>query len=369
MKVFISSVRRGLEAERDSLPGLIRAIGLEPVRFEDFSALPTPSREACMRGVAAADVYLLLLGPHYGHVFPETGQSATHDEWIGATTKGIPRLVFRKSTVTLEPDQERFAREVGDYGVGVFYAPFESAVDLQAKVVTALRALADAPSALNYQPLSRPVPIEWRADRSSGYGVQTPLLTVHVRPLDAVVLSHRVMTEAETNLPEQLRRIGAIPAAAGVSVSANGDELIATWTLDQRRRFGEVRNGDLVAVRLSPAGQLSWSWTLPGDGLGTILNSTDLAGRIASSLRFAGAMRVAPADRYVIAVELTDVQIASEGELTAVARQSASFGIRHDANVKVEPDESVSDAALSVGASEAADVAAKALLRGFRRSR
>jgi len=63
MRVFISSVRRGLESERDALPGLLIATGFEPARFEDFGALPTPSREACVRGVQASDVYLLLLGP------------------------------------------------------------------------------------------------------------------------------------------------------------------------------------------------------------------------------------------------------------------------------------------------------------------
>src|SRR6478672_1784892 len=122
MKVFISSVRRGLEAERDSLPGLVMALGHEPRRFEDFGAQAMPSREACLRGVDDSDVYVLLLGPHYGHVFPETGQSATHDEWVAAVSKGIPRLVFRKRGVDFEPDQETFAKLVGDYGHGVFYA-------------------------------------------------------------------------------------------------------------------------------------------------------------------------------------------------------------------------------------------------------
>ena len=84
VKVMISSVRRGLEPERDALPGLIMALGHQPVRFEDFSAQPHPSREACLRAVHESDVYLLLLGPHYGHVFPETGQSATHDEFVAA---------------------------------------------------------------------------------------------------------------------------------------------------------------------------------------------------------------------------------------------------------------------------------------------
>ena len=87
MKVFISSVRRGLESERDALPGLLRAVGHEPLRFEDFTAQPVPSREACLAGVAAADAYVLLLGPHYGTTFPDTGRSATHEEYIAAQTK------------------------------------------------------------------------------------------------------------------------------------------------------------------------------------------------------------------------------------------------------------------------------------------
>ena len=43
MKIFISSVRRGLEDERDALPALISALGHTPVRFEDFSAQSVPS--------------------------------------------------------------------------------------------------------------------------------------------------------------------------------------------------------------------------------------------------------------------------------------------------------------------------------------
>ena len=44
MKVFISSVRHGLDAERDALPGLIAALGHDPRRFEDYTAQPIPSR-------------------------------------------------------------------------------------------------------------------------------------------------------------------------------------------------------------------------------------------------------------------------------------------------------------------------------------
>ncbi|MHD0307429.1 DUF4062 domain-containing protein [Rhodococcus erythropolis] len=63
MRVFVSSVRRGLEEERDALPGLITAIGHTPIRFEDFGATDLPSREACLTGVGNAELYLLILGP------------------------------------------------------------------------------------------------------------------------------------------------------------------------------------------------------------------------------------------------------------------------------------------------------------------
>jgi len=115
-----------LEEERDALPGIVSAIGHTPLRFEDFSAQPVPSREACMAGVASADVYLLLLGPHYGYRFPDTGQSPTHDEWTAATAAGLPRLVYRKDGVTFDADQEVFSRDIGNYASGVFYDTFIS---------------------------------------------------------------------------------------------------------------------------------------------------------------------------------------------------------------------------------------------------
>ncbi|QIS76109.1 DUF4062 domain-containing protein [Streptomyces sp. DSM 40868] len=107
------SVRKGLEEERAALRGLIRAVGHTPVLFEDFSAQTTPSRQACLDALDSADVCIFLLGPSYGHVFPETGQSATHDEWVAAKTAGKPRWVYRKLGVTFENAQQDFLDQVG----------------------------------------------------------------------------------------------------------------------------------------------------------------------------------------------------------------------------------------------------------------
>ena len=148
MRIFISSVRAGLETERDALPGLITALGHTAVRFEDFSAQPVPSREACLAGVDSSDVYLLLLGPRNGHRFSDTGQSATHDEWVAATAVSLPRLVYRKQGVQFEPDQADFARQIEDYGSGVFRDSFMAVQDLQTKVVAKIRELEQADSPL-----------------------------------------------------------------------------------------------------------------------------------------------------------------------------------------------------------------------------
>src|SRR5689334_19624050 len=96
MSVFLSSVRRGLEDERDYLPGLLRAAGHEPSRFEDFTAQPVPSRDACLAGVEQADVYVLLLGEQYGQPMADTGTAPTEEELTVAKRRGIPILVFRK---------------------------------------------------------------------------------------------------------------------------------------------------------------------------------------------------------------------------------------------------------------------------------
>ena len=95
----------------------------EPLRFEDFEAQDRSSREACLAGVEAADVYVLLLGPRYGKPFPDSGLSPTAEEFRRARQRGIPILVFNKSVDEEdEPAQIDFKGEVGHYvngGCGV----------------------------------------------------------------------------------------------------------------------------------------------------------------------------------------------------------------------------------------------------------
>lgn len=151
----------GLEDERDALPGLILALGHEPKRFEDFTALPVPPRQACLDGVSAADMYLLLLGDHYGDPTVDSGIAPTEEEFNAAARKGIPIIVMRKSGVTMEPAQAAFVDRVESYQSGRFRTTFSTPTDLLTKVAEALREAQKTPAAVMLRQLDSPVAVPW----------------------------------------------------------------------------------------------------------------------------------------------------------------------------------------------------------------
>ncbi len=66
MKLFISSLVRGLEAERDAAAAAIRSLGHEPRRAEDFGVSPDSPQIVCRAGVRESDLTILILGARYG---------------------------------------------------------------------------------------------------------------------------------------------------------------------------------------------------------------------------------------------------------------------------------------------------------------
>lgn len=364
---MISSVRRGLEAERDALPGLIMAQGHQPVRFEDFSAQPLPSREACLRAVHESDVYLLLLGPYYGHIFPETGQSATHDEFVAAQAKGMSRIVLKKTDVVFEPEQDAFIRLVGDYGTGVFYDTFSDATDIQAKVVRALRQVQEQPSELAFIPLPGPVTVEWRRgwpSMASGTGL-TACLEVHVVPVPSTPLSARVMSESSANLLAALRTNGAVPIEAALESIREPSGAITVQLPETRRRLDEVDEGSLRGVRLAPSGTFSLWYTLPrGSTALGVLDPDHLTARITEALRLVGRLRMLNARHVAVAVGIDPASLTTVGRISQLATQtSATFaGGGRLERVYIEPDEAATTAALDRGAEEVARPLARRLI-------
>ncbi|KGN41030.1 DUF4062 domain-containing protein [Knoellia aerolata] len=368
MKVFISSVRQGLEAERDALPGLVKAIGHEPIAFEQFTAQAVPSRQACMDGVDAADVYVLLLGEFYGHTFPETGQSATRDEYERARQRGIPRLVFVKAGVEMEPEQRALADAIGDYGTGSFWATFEGVGELQTQVADALRELSARPGQLDYQSLTDPVQFVWLSDwPDHRAGVREGgVVELHVAPLSPAVVSGRLMRAMPDRLIGALRASGSVPAHAGLDPKVDAGGAAVDVPLGARGSMGTVAPGALRSVRVTPTGQVSVSWSLPSDGMGGMLQLDDLAEACTRALRLAGSVAISDAGRYVVAIGVTgSLLTVVDGSLPSSSRTSTSFGVLGDRPIRVVPDESVPAAAFDNGADEFGRELATALVATF----
>ncbi|MEC4020633.1 MULTISPECIES: DUF4062 domain-containing protein [unclassified Streptomyces] len=366
MRIFISSVRRGLEEERDALPGLIRAVGHTPVLFEDFSAQATPSRQACLAALDSADVCVFLLGPSYGHVFPETGQSATHDEWVAAKTAGKPRWVYRKLDVTFEDAQQDFARTVEAYATGGFRDSFRNTAELMTKVVAKVKEVESDRSPLSFAPLAQPVSLRWSLDQVGADGATNlPLLELHVLPVEFPGYSARELEGVGTSLADRIRRAGAVGNSVALAASSSREQAVVGISVTPHRFFDAPRPGELVEVRLHKSGQVSLRATLPQDNMGSILDHDALPQQVTSLLRFIGALDLIRDERIALAIGVSDPnmtqvdrfnphQSRTRAELSAYSR---SF------TLQTEPDESTSLAALDAGAEEVAGILSRALIK------
>ncbi|MEU6319041.1 DUF4062 domain-containing protein [Streptomyces sp. NPDC047009] len=368
MKIFISSARKGLEEERDSLRGLILALGHTPVQFEDFSAQATPSREACLSALASADACVLLLGPNYGHIFPESGQSATHDEWVAAQAAGMPRLVYRKQGVTFEPAQHAFARIVEAYATGVFRDSFGTTAELQTKIVQKIKELESGTPPLAFTKLTQPQALHWSLDDVDTFpdaGNRGPLLELHALPLDFVGYSARELEQLNTSLVDRIRATEMIRNDIALHPSRSQDHAAVGIPANRPRSWNTPQPGELVEVRLYKSGQISIRATLPRDGMGSILAPNALPQQIADLLRFTGALNIVRQDRIVVAAGVSNIAMTSvdtfHPQQSRQSAQLAGFG-RPNLTLRTQPDESVTLAALGTGADEVASYLAQALI-------
>jgi hypothetical protein len=345
-------VRRGLESERDSLPGLISALGHTPVRFEDFGPQSTPSRQACLDGVASSDVYLMLLGPAYGHRFPETNQSPTHDEFVAAQAAGIPRLVFRKDGVEFEPEQEEFAKLVGDYGTGVFYSTFRDATDLQAKVVAAIRDLEATPRGVTFAPLGAPVSASWQSDWSPQRYGNSPTeasLEVHVIPIGDRPRSQREMTAISDSIAPKLRSTNVVPATSALDVT-EADGAVSVVFPVERRRWDEPIAAQLRRIRVDGSGQVSVVTSLPRGSMAAIFDADDVAKQVAMCLRLVGSLQVIRTSMVAVAIGVEPTMMLAVGTVAELTRANSVSLRSKDTPVRLEADEAVSLEALDAGA-------------------
>ncbi|QBI18867.1 DUF4062 domain-containing protein [Egibacter rhizosphaerae] len=364
MRAFISSVRRGLGEERDALRGLISALGHVPVRFEDFTAQPVPSRQACMEAVSSCDICLLLLGPSYGDRLPDTGVAPTHEEFNVARSRGIPLYAFLKRGVEMDADQRAFVSEVEQYATGRFRAAFDGATDLLTAVTAVVRQHESMPSALAWERLPGPAPaVPWvAADQRQLYAGQPATVEMHVLPLThASRLAVGQLEVLGGTLAGRGREHGLFTQAQPVDTGTDGS---AAWA-----RSDDWRQG-VAGVRVDRDSAISLWWPLPSDGMGAVVDSEDLASAVAAKLRFAASLGLIGGDRAAVAAALSGVAMAAEGSVADLGkRNSVSFGFSQREVVRVEPEDAVPVGALTSGAGDIGRELATRLVHAFRASR
>lgn len=358
MKFFISSVRRGLEEERDALPGLISALGHEAIRFEDFTAQDVPSREACLGGVDAADAYLLLLGDAYGDPLPDTGLSPTEEEFNAARRRGIPILAFRKAGVTPDQHQEEFIRRAEDYATGKFRGSFSNTAELLTAVTAAVREVELTPPALAWEPLHSSVDVDWTGpDQGAGLGYgHTAILELHVLPdRDAESLAVAELDGVAHRLARIGRDAGYFGAGEALDVRSDGQSAWATTTERAPER----------GIRVSRRGPVSVWLPLERDNIGSIVDPSDVEAKLDRMLQLADEVGVRSTSA-TFAVGLGPVDWTVEGRLAGLGhRNSVSVGMR-GGHARVDPEDAVPSGAIRSGSGEIARELTARLMHAFR---
>lgn len=139
MKVFISSLITGMEAERAAAKHAIEILGHEATMAENFEARTSSPRVACLTGVREADLVVLILGDRYGQK-QDRGISATHEEFREAQERK-PILTFVHAEDP-EPEQAAFIEEAGEWGGGLLWNPYSSIEELEGLVARGIHRYA-----------------------------------------------------------------------------------------------------------------------------------------------------------------------------------------------------------------------------------
>ncbi len=280
MKVFVSSVISGFEAERNAAAEGVLTLGEEVIRAEELGAMATTPQRACLAGVRDADLVVLLLGARYGEP-QDSGLSATHEEYREARDRR-PILAFVQSGASPEPAQQEFIDEVRSWAAGGLTETFDSPADLKANVTRAVHrhVLATQSGAVDEdEVLTR---AEQLVPAARGYGDSSLVVVVAGAPRQTVLRPAEIEAEdfRRTLLATALTsEVAVLNPAAGTEPSIEGHAIQFT----QERGPHSFRLDEEGVVRVTqPA-------TTRQDRLGTLpaLVEEDVYGCILNALRFA----------------------------------------------------------------------------------
>src|SRR5664279_141433 len=320
VKVFISSVTYMLKEERNALPPFLRLFEHEPLRFEDFRSQDRSSREACLAGVQAADVYVLLLGPRYGDPFPDSGLAPTAEEFQLARNRGIPILVFEKhSNERPERAQQAFKADVGHYVNGKFWKSFTDPLSLNQAVGEALKHLPEIGGQLRLRALDGPLVVPWisGAPRLRPREVTAPVLELHLLPVGGTTLTGaNGLTAIAKSLARDVRSAGFISDPEPLDADSNNDR---AWSVRpaqtiRHRTTGLVSRTEEAwrGVTITATGAASAFVCLTTDLFGAVIDQASLQRQMAAMIRML-APHMGDTGEVSIAAQLSPADQVQEG--------------------------------------------------------
>lgn len=350
MRVFISSVRQGLELERDHLRSLLKVAGFEPVAFEDFTAQNAPSRTAVVSAAESADVVILLLGEKYGDPLPDSGMATTEEEFAVARVRRIPLLVFRKSQISPEAKQEEFIRRVGEYIHGRFWKEFSDHADLGIAVLAGLKELQKRAVPLNWTPLTAPISLLWRKERrhsADSLSTSNPsVLEVHLAAAsDRRVIPVSTLPETANQLARVAREEAFFQESASVSTGSDVNFAWAVTRLEERQRSHSITGiwrAGIAGVSIDRTGSVLVFTPLQRDMIGSLVDTASLTSQAASMLNLAA--RLAPGEvEFAVPIAAIDpVGNTREGDPRDLGRNGGPMRMdNRDVPLRTEPEGAV----------------------------
>lgn len=176
--VFLSSVMGEFKDERRAVADALQDAGFTVRWFEHFGGRDDPPEAAYLTEVAGADIYVGVMGDHYG-TMQTSGYSATHEEYLEARRRG-KRVSFwvRNDDANRQGHARDFVSEVRVFNVT---GGFEDTDDLVRKL---LRRFAEM-AAEDLSPWVKVGGVIFRAERITEVGAD---LTIEARVRDAAVM-------------------------------------------------------------------------------------------------------------------------------------------------------------------------------------
>jgi hypothetical protein len=291
LRIMVSSVVNGFEAERQAARRGIEAGGGSPLLVnEDFPAMGTSPRNACLDAVDSSDAYLVILGARAGYTAP-SGKPVVEEEYEQAVARGLPVLAFVQEGVEREAEAARLEKRVSEYVGGHFRSTFTNTDELRDRVAA---AVSEVVGQLR-NPAMEPTVVD-HALQDQPYEQREALLRTVFAPvrseevIDTVEIGRDTFHEDVVGLATQ-KEVGLFSAWHGKEAQLRGDSLTI------RQDPGNSPPFRYAKVQLSPNGLL--------------VVESNVTGRVASER----------------GVGILGLQVL-EGDVTEVLRQQFSFACR-----------------------------------------